>query len=175
MFNIANVSLFTRQSRSPWENYYLSNCMLPPLASTSCTEMLIPLLLLMNGLLFDEHEFELKRQHLNPCVRTSFHPLSCSIISPRNWCQTSLYATAYCISPILPGHARRYSSDAEYPGVADSVTWRNLRWFRTQAQHTHLTDVTVTIADPDVLWSLSVRQRWRRASKLKTRSRLPDR
>lgn len=72
------------------ENDYLSNCMLPPLASTSCTDMLIPLLLLMNGLLFDVHEFELKRQHLNPCVRTPpstsvyIYKLGSKIISRRD-------------------------------------------------------------------------------------------
>lgn len=50
------------------EQNYLSNCMLPPLASTSCTDMLIPLLLLMNGLLFDVHELELKRQRFETRV-----------------------------------------------------------------------------------------------------------
>jgi len=36
--------------------------MLPPLASTSCTDMLILFLLLTNGLLFDMHKFELKKK-----------------------------------------------------------------------------------------------------------------
>lgn len=64
LLNIAKSRIIIYQSQLPREKYYLSNCMLP-LASTSCTDMLIPLLLLTNGLLFDVHEFELKKQHLN--------------------------------------------------------------------------------------------------------------
>lgn len=42
------------------QEYYLSNCMFPPLASTSWTEMLMPLLLFANEMLLVTHEFDLK-------------------------------------------------------------------------------------------------------------------
>lgn len=51
--------------------------MLPPLASTSCTDMLIPLLLLMNGLLFVVHELELKRQRFEIRVFDTSNRIGC--------------------------------------------------------------------------------------------------
>jgi len=78
------------------------------------------------------------------------------------------------ITSILPRRARGYSSDTEYPGVTDSVARCYLRWFRAQTQYAHLTDVTVAVTYPNILRSLSVRQRRRRASKLKARSRFSN-
>lgn len=148
--------------------------MLPPLASTSCTDMLILFLLLTNGLLFDMHKFELKKEHiLKSCARASLSTryLIAYLVEINI---KLLHASACITSPILPRRARGYSSDAEYPGVTDSVARCYLRWFRAQTQHAHLTDVTVAVTYPDVLRSLSVRQRRCRASKLKARSRFPD-
>jgi len=165
----ANWSVIRAHSDSA--DSYLSNCMLPPLASTSCTDMLIPLLLSMNGLLFDAHKFELEIQRLK-IIRETFAPSSvCAICT----LSLSLSLSTSSVFRSLPRCARGYSSYAEYPSVADAVARRDLRRLRAQTQHAYLADVTVAVANPDVPRSLPVRQCRRRAGELKSRSRLPDR
>lgn len=101
---VPDFDMYMLLARLSWENYYLSNCMLPPLASTSCTDMLIPLLLLMNGLLFVVHEFELKRQHFHPCIPLYSLQLLSRSIPSFIALETSLYTHIYmriCVHSFL--------------------------------------------------------------------------